>query len=100
MTLADQLKDYSALLEIRRKYYRRNMMIGGMIYFGILIAFILSGLLRPAVGSWIYLEVALVIGLGISCVIAWVRLEVVSGTLDLLTNLDRIVRQDGEKIAV
>jgi hypothetical protein len=93
MTLADQLRDYSTLLEIRRKAYRRNTIFVGGLFFVLLIAFVVFGLLRSSTGNSNTLEVAMVIVLGVSFLSTWVKHELLAGNLELLANLQRMIDQ-------
>ncbi|MDD5368987.1 MAG: hypothetical protein PHQ40_07880 [Anaerolineaceae bacterium] len=93
MELVDQLRDYSALLEIRRKAYRRNMVFVGVLLFVLLIAFVVVGLLRNPGGNSSSLEAALLILLGMGFISTWVKHAVLTGNLELLTNLQRMVGQ-------
>ena len=94
MTVATQLQNYADLLEIRRKAYRRNAFIVAAIFVVLLIMMVVFGLLTRPVGNWIYFEMALAIGLAVNFPIAWARLEALKSTLELLTNLQRIIGQN------
>ncbi len=93
-----QLRDYKDLLEIRRKGYRRHLILITGIFALILVAFVLYGLLSNPVGNSIYLESALVIMLGIIFANAWAKLEVMTGTLELLNNLQRMIETSSDKL--
>lgn len=98
MELADQLRDFSTLLEIRRKAYRRNTIFVGVLFIVLLVAYVVFGLLRSSTGNSNPLEVALVIVLGVSFISTWVKYEVLTGNLELLANLQRMIGQTSEEM--
>ncbi len=86
---SNKLKDYLELLIIRQAGRRRDMVISGGIFLVSFIFFIAVGLLGGLAGRSVYLVGALIVVFGIVSLTAWVRLEVINGTIELLETLER-----------
>ena len=85
----NRLEDYLELLIIRQAARRRDMVISGGIFLVAFISFIAVGLLGGLAGRSVYLVGALVVVFGIVSLTAWVRLEVISGSIQLIENMGR-----------
>ena len=88
-----QLEEYTSTVRIRRRAGRRDARIAGAVFLVVVIAAISYGLLRTPNARSVYLMAALLIGLGLSFVMAWVKLEVATRLLELM---DHLRRADGE----
>lgn len=93
MNQSNPLQNYSAILEIRGKAYRRDMLLIGVLFLLALIGTIALGLLTALTTRSTYLEAALLVGLGFGLITAWVRLEIVKGSLDLLKTLQQALEE-------
>jgi hypothetical protein len=92
----NKLENYLALLNIRQAARRRDAIIFGVVFllsFGGLIA---GGLLDSLSGRSLYLAAALVVGFGFSLVTAWTRLEVIRGSIELVSELLRASQGDDD----
>lgn len=87
--MSNKLEDYLELLIIRQAARRRDMVIFGGIFLVSFITFIAVGLLGGLAGRSAYLTGAMIVVLGIGALTAWVRLTVISGTIELIENLEQ-----------
>jgi len=87
MEISERIQIYLSLLEIRRKSKRWNVTILGGIFIAAVLATLASGLVTGLSGRSVYLITGIDIVLGVSCIMAWVRLEIVRSTIELLHNL-------------
>lgn len=85
----NKLEDYAKLLKIRQKARRRDMVISGGIFLVSFISFLALRLLGAMTGRSVDLVGAMIVAFGIVSIMAWVRLEVINGTIELLENLKR-----------
>jgi uncharacterized membrane protein len=87
MEISDRIQNYLSLLEIRQKSRRWNVIfLGGIFIISILTTFAL-GLVNGLNGRSVYLITGIEIALGLSFIVAWVRLEIVRNSIELLNNL-------------
>jgi uncharacterized membrane protein YgaE (UPF0421/DUF939 family) len=87
MGISERIQNYLSLLETRRKLIHRNVvLLGGVIFLSIL-ATLADGLVVGLSGRTVYLVTGINIAFGISFLMAWVRLEIVRSSIDLLNNL-------------
>lgn len=84
---SSRLGDYLELLKIRQAARRRDMLISAGIFLVTFISFIALGLLGGLTGRSVYLVGALIVAFGIGALTAWVRLEIINGTIELIENL-------------
>lgn len=83
MAHVDQLAHYAALLQTRQKARRRDVLIAGGIFLIALLAAIALALLREVEGRSLYLVFGITLAIGLGYLQAWVRLQIVSGNLEL-----------------
>ena len=82
-----RVTNYQDLLTIRRSARRRDATIMGAIFLLSLISTIGIGLVSGLGDREVYLVTAMNVVFGIAFVMAWVRLEIIQGVIDLLNNL-------------
>lgn len=82
-----RVKNYQELLKIGLSTYRRNTWISGALFFMAFILTIGLGLLTGWDERSVYIMAVFNVLFLIGYLMAWVRLEIVKGTLDLLDNL-------------
>lgn len=87
MEISDRIRNYLSLLEIRRRSRRWNLIFLGGIFIVSILFTLASGLAIGLSGRSVYLITGINIVLGLSFVMAWVRLEIVRSSIDLLNNL-------------
>lgn len=87
MEISDRIHNYLSLLEIRQKSRRWNVILLGGIFIVSLLSTLASGLVTDLSGRSVYLITGIDIVLGLSFIMAWVRLEIVRSSIDLLNNL-------------
>ena len=87
MEISDRIQNYLSLLEIRQKSRRWNVTFLGGIFIISVLATLALGLVTGLSGRSVYLITGVDIALGLSFIAAWVRLEIVRSSIDLLNNL-------------
>jgi hypothetical protein len=87
MEISDRIQNYLSLLEIRQKSRRWNVTFLGGIFFISILTTLALGLVVGLSGRSVYLITGVDIALGLSFIAAWVRLEIVRSSIDLLNNL-------------
>ena len=87
MEISDRIQNYLSLLEIRQKSRRWNMIFLGGIFIVSILATLALGLVTGLSGRSVYLITGIDIVLGLVFLTAWVRLEIVRSSIDLLNNL-------------
>ena len=87
MEISEHIQNYLSLLEIRRKSRRWNVTILGGFFLISILATLAVGLVTGLGDRSVYLIAGIDIVLGLSFLMAWVRLEIVRGTIDLLNNI-------------
>ena len=90
MALHDQLAQYTSLLRIRQTARRRDARIIGSVFLMSVLAFVALGLLGDVSGRTVYLLIGILIAFGVSFLMAWIRLKIVTSNLELAAYL----RQD------
>lgn len=88
MNDSDQISSYLALLKTRQAGQKRTAQITGAFFVLSILTLLGFGLVNGLGGREIYLLAGLNIVLGISFLMAWVRLEVISQTIELLTSIN------------
>ena len=86
--VSPKLENYLTLLSIRRVGRRRDFLLTGGIFLVSFIAIIALGMLDRLAGRSLYLVSALVVVFGFNFLIAWVRLEIVKETIELINNFE------------
>jgi hypothetical protein len=87
MEISVRIQNYLSLLEIRQRSRRWNVtFLGGIFIISILVTLAL-GLINGLSGRSVYLITGVDIALGLSFIVAWVRLEIVRNSIELLNNL-------------
>jgi hypothetical protein len=89
MVLGDQLSQYTSLLRIRQTARRRDARITGGVFLMSVLATMALGLLGDLSGRAVYLLMGILIAFGVSFLMAWVRLEIVTSNLELATYLQQ-----------
>jgi 4-hydroxybenzoate polyprenyltransferase len=89
MSLSEHLTNYSALLQIRKRAGRRDVMISGGLFLVTVLAIFALGLLGGLSGRSVYLVSAVEIALGIGFLTAWVRLEINKSLIEFADHLQR-----------
>ena len=87
MKLSDRIQTYSSLLETRKRLIRWNVVLLGGIFLVSILFTLAYGLVIGLSGRSVYLVTGIEIALGIGFLMAWVRLEIVRSSIDLLNNL-------------
>lgn len=87
MEISDRIHNYLSLLEIRQKSRRWNVILLGGIFIVSLLSTLASGLVTGLSGRSVYLITGIDIVLALSFIMAWIRLEIVRSSIDLLNNL-------------
>ncbi len=87
MEISDHIQNYLSILEIRQKSRRWNVTILGGIFVISILATLAIGLVAGLGGRSVYLISGVDIALGLSSIMAWVRLEIVRNSIELLNNL-------------
>jgi hypothetical protein len=87
MEISDRIQNYLSLLKIRQKSRRWNVLFLGGIFFVVILAMLALGLVNGLSGRSVYLITGVDIVLGIGFITAWVRLEIVRSSIELLNNL-------------
>ena len=87
MEISERIQNYLSLLEIRQKSRRWNVTFLGGIFIISVLATLALGLVTGLSGRSVYLITGVDIALGLSFIEAWVRLEIVRSSIDLLNNL-------------
>jgi hypothetical protein len=87
MEISERIHNYLSLLEVRQKSRRWNVTFLGGIFFVSILATLALGLVMGLSGRSVYLITGIDIVLGLGFLMAWVRLEIVRNSIDLLNNL-------------
>lgn len=87
MEISNRIQNYLSLLEIRRKSRRWNVIFLGGIFLVSILASLALGLVTGLHDRSVYLITGIDIALGLSFIMAWVRLEIVQNSVELLNNL-------------
>jgi len=87
MEISERIKNYLSLLEIRRKSKRWNVTILGGIFIVSILVTLAFGLVTGLSGRSVYLITGIDIALGLGFITAWIRLEIVRNSIELLKNL-------------
>jgi hypothetical protein len=87
MEISVRIQNYLSLLEIRQKSRRWNVTLLGGIFIVSILATLALGLVNGLSGRSVYLITGIDIALGLSFIMAWVRLEIVRSSIELLNNL-------------
>lgn len=87
MITFDQFANYIELLKIRQSARRRDVTIIGAIFLISFICMIGIGLVSGLNSREVYLVAAMNVAFGIGFVMAWVKLEIVKGNIELMNNL-------------
>ncbi len=83
----NRLENYLALLTIRRTTGRRDTTILGGTFAVSFIATIALGMLNQLSGRSLYLVTALVVIFGLAYLTAWVKFQIINGSIELIDNL-------------
>jgi hypothetical protein len=89
MESAGQLGQYGSLLRIRQDGRRRDARLSGAAFLISLLVTIGWGMVSEEPGRSLYILAGLMVALGLSFVRAWVRLEMINSTLELIGYLER-----------
>jgi hypothetical protein len=87
MEISVRIQNYLSLLEVRQKSRRWNVTLLGGIFIVSILATLALGLVNGLSGRSVYLVTGVDIALGLSFIAAWVRLEIVRSSIELLNNL-------------
>jgi len=87
MKNSNLVPNYLDILKVRQSTRRRDVIIMGAIFLFSFISMIAIGLVSGLGSREIYLVGAMNVVFMIIFVMAWVRLEIIKGTIDLLNNL-------------
>ena len=87
MTTTDRYTKYLTLLKIRRSARKRDATFLGVVFLISILGTAMIGLVNGLGNREVYLVALLNISFGISFVMAWARLEIIKGTIELLNNL-------------
>lgn len=84
---SNKLENYLALVTIRQKAARRDTFIAGGVFLVSCITLIAVGMLGRLSGRALYLVIAMVMSFGFTFLAAWVKLEIIKGSIELINNL-------------
>lgn len=84
---SNKLENYLALVTIRQKAVRRDTFIAGGVFLVSCFALIAIGMLGRLSGRTLYLVIAMVMSFGFAYLAAWVKLEIIKGSIELINNL-------------
>ena len=87
MEISDRIQNYLSLLKIRQKTRHWNVIFLGGIFVVVLLATLGLGLVEGLGGGSVYLITGIDTVLGLGFLVAWVRLEIVRSSIELLDNL-------------
>ena len=87
MDISDRIHNYLSILEIRQRSRRWNMIFLGGIFLVSILSTLAFGLVKGLNDRSVYLITGIDIILGFSFLTAWVRLEIVQSSIELLNNL-------------
>jgi len=87
MEISDRIQNYLSLLEIRQKSKRWNLIYISGIFIVSILATLALGLVTGLSGRSVYLITGVDIALGLSFIMAWIRLEIVRSSIELLKNV-------------
>lgn len=85
--VANSLENYLALLEIRRATGRRDTTLIGGVFIISFIVMVALAMLDLLSGRSLYLVSALVVVFGLAYLTAWVKLQIIKGSIELIENL-------------
>lgn len=81
------LQPYVTLLRIRQKAVRRNVIIAGVLFGFVLFANVFSNLLVEPNNRSLFLNGILILGFGLSLVLALSRLDTIRGLIEFVDEL-------------
>ena len=87
MVSTEQLTNYLTLLMIRQSAYRRNLYIAGGLFLFVVLATLGMGLLTEWNVRSFYIMGAFNVLFIVNFLMAWARLEIVKGNIELIKNL-------------
>ena len=87
MEISERIHNYLSLLKICQKSRRWNLIYIGGIFIISILATLALGLVGGLSGRSVYLISGVDIVLGLGFIMAWVRLEIVRSSIELLNNL-------------
>ncbi len=96
---SEQLKNQLVLLKIRLKAYRRDSIIAGGVFLLSFAATVVSGITENLNDKALYLLSALIICFGMSYIMAWVRLQVIRGSIETVELLQRVNSEGGREFS-
>lgn len=87
MENSERIRNYLSILEIRQKSRRWHVIFLGGIFTVLILATFAIGLVAGLNGRSVYLITGVDVVLGLGFIMAWVRLEIVRSSIELLNNL-------------
>jgi len=87
MEISERIQNYLSLLKIRQKSRRWNLVYTGGVFIIAILSTLALGLVVGLSGRSVYLITGVDIVLGLGFLMAWVRLEIVRSSIDMLNNL-------------
>ena len=87
MEILERIQNYLSILEIRQKSRRWTVTILGGTFIISTLAILAVGLVMGLDDRSVYLTAGVDIVFGLSFLMAWVRLEIVRNSIELLNNL-------------
>ena len=87
MEISERIQNYLSLLEIRQEGKRWNVTILGGIFIVSILVTLAVGMVTGLGDRSVYLITGVDIALGLGFIMAWVRLEIVRNSIELLKNL-------------
>ena len=85
--VSNKPKDYLTILAIRQVGRRRDTVIAGAVFLVSFVSLIALGMLDRLSGRTLYLVATLVACFGASYLRAWMQLEIIKGSIELIDNL-------------
>jgi|YelNatPaOPRAMG01_1025707.scaffolds.fasta_scaffold04336_5 hypothetical protein len=88
---AEGIGNYLGILKVREAGRRRELTITGGLFLLSFLGFIASGLLTRPNSNSVYISGGLAAVLGLIYVMAWVRLEILRHSIEVLDHLQKIL---------
>ena len=82
-----KIENYLALLKLRQTAAKQKVNILGGVFIVSFVLLIAFGLLGKLDGRSLFLVTAMIVPFGFAAMAAWVRVEIIKGSIDMVNNL-------------
>jgi len=82
-----KIENYLELLRLRQAAEKRKVNILGSVFVVSFVLLIAFGLLGQLNGRSLFLVTSMIVPFGSAVIAAWVRVEIVKGSIDMINNL-------------